>query len=210
MFKNAKRINLESFPRKEHFRYFTDIAYPYVGCTVNVDITKFLSEIKEIKRPFFLSFLYYIVNAANRVPEMRQRIYEGGIIEFDSCRSSHTVARKDGTYCYCKLDCNMPIDNFLPYAMEAHNDAKTYGNIEEGDEALSLFFLSSLPWLSYTSLIQPVPSPADSNPRISWGKYFEQNGRILIPVSILCNHALVDGIHLGEFYEELERCLNNG
>jgi len=68
-------------------------------------------------------------------------------------------------------------------------------------------FCSCVPWLSYTALVQPVPQPADSNPRITWGKYFEQNGRVLIPVSTLCNHALMDGRHLSEFYKALDKAL---
>ena len=66
-------------------------------------------------------------------------------------------------------------------------------------------FISSLPWVSYTTLVQPVPQPADSHPRISWGKYFLQEGRTLLPVSILCHHALVDGLHLAAFYQALDR-----
>ena len=66
-------------------------------------------------------------------------------------------------------------------------------------------FISSLPWVSYTALVQPVPQPADSHPRISWGKYFLQAGRTLLPVSILCHHALVDGLHLAAFYQALDR-----
>ncbi|MCI8301410.1 MAG: chloramphenicol acetyltransferase, partial [Oscillospiraceae bacterium] len=60
-------------------------------------------------------------------------------------------------------------------------------------------------WLSYTALIQPVPSPADSNPRITFGKYFTQGDRVLLPVSLLCNHALVDGLHIAAFYQNMER-----
>ena len=65
------------------------------------------------------------------------------------------------------------------------------------------YFLS----LSYSNLIQPVPIPADSNPRITWGKYFEETGRVFIPVTVLCHHALVDGVHIGRFYNNPERQL---
>ena len=51
----------------------------------------------------------------------------------------------------------------------------------------------------------PVPSPADSNPRITWGKYFERCGNVYLPVSVLCHHALVDGLHIGRFYAALDR-----
>ncbi|MEG2119877.1 MAG: CatA-like O-acetyltransferase, partial [Pseudoflavonifractor sp.] len=59
-------------------------------------------------------------------------------------------------------------------------------------------------WLSYTGLVQPVPKPADSNPRITWGKYFNQEGKIFLPVSLLCHHALVDGLHIASFYRNLD------
>ena len=44
-----------------------------------------------------------------------------------------------------------------------------------------LLFISTTPWLTYTALVQPVPIPADSNPRITWGKYFTQEGKTLVP-----------------------------
>ncbi len=56
-----------------------------------------------------------------------------------------------------------------------------------------------------TALVQPAPFPADSNPRITWGKYFCQEGRTLLPVTLLAHHALVDGIHIARFYETLDR-----
>ena len=75
---------------------------------------------------------------------------------------------------------------------------------EEKNEILDKIFITTLPWISYTSLIQPVPIPADSNPRISWGKYFCQEGKTLLPVSVLCHHGLVDGSQIGTFYSLLE------
>lgn len=77
------------------------------------------------------------------------------------------------------------------------------GGIDDGEDALALFFISSLPWFSYSALVQPVPSPADSNPRITWGRYFVQETKTWIPVSLLCHHALVDGMHLNLFFEQL-------
>ena len=42
-----KRLDMEKYPRKEHFRYFMKMAYPYVGITVNVDITSWIKKRKE-------------------------------------------------------------------------------------------------------------------------------------------------------------------
>lgn len=74
---------------------------------------------------------------------------------------------------------------------------------------LSLFFVSSVHWVSYEAILQPTPSPADTNPRITWGRYRWEGERVLLPVSLLCHHALVDGLHMARFYQNLEKELEN-
>lgn len=205
---NYKTIDMNQYNRKDHFEYFSQMAYPYVGITVNVDITDWLALVKEKELPFFHSFLYAITRAANSIKEFRQRITaEGQIIEFEKCFSSYTIALPDETYCYCQVDAHKPYREFLSHAKAEQKKAMEEENLDDGDEVLQLFFISSLPWISYTSLVQPVPAPADSNPRITWGRYFTQNDRVWIPVSLLCHHALVDGIHLARFFEKLENLL---
>ena len=108
---------------------------------------------------------------------------------------------------YCTLeDDTLPLEEYLACGRQAQAEAKARRSIQEDpEESLDKLFVSSLPWVSYTALVQPVPQPADSHPRISWGKYFLQEGRTLLPVSILCHHALVDGLHLAAFYQALDR-----
>lgn len=62
--------------------------------------------------------------AANRVPEFRRRILNGGIVEYARCRTSHTVALEDETYCYCTLESAMPFAEYLPYAKREQERAK--------------------------------------------------------------------------------------
>lgn len=203
-----KVLDMNTYKRKDHFDYFRSLAYPYVGVTVDVDITDFLEKIKEKKYPFFLSFLWCVNQACNEIPQFRQRIVNDSIVEYEYCHTSHTVSKEDETYAYCTLDARMSLDEFIQKSLPIHNQAKEEGNIEESaEEAQSLIFISTIPWISYTSLIQPVPIPADSNPRVTWGKYKEENGKVLMPVSTLCHHALVDGKHLANFYQALENKL---
>ena len=162
-----RRINMDAYPRKKHFDYFRAMAYPYVGATVKTDITDFAKAVKREGLPFFLSFCYCAARAANDVPEFRQRIEGSGIVEFSHCPTSHTVALDDGTYCYCTLRSNMPLSEYLPLAVQAQKAARQARSVEDSEEeAGSLIFVSTLPWLSYESLIQPCllytsPSPRD-------------------------------------------------
>ena len=154
---------------------------------------------------FFLAVLYAAVRAANAVPELRRRIRGDRVVEYDRCPSSHTVALPDGTYCYCRLEADRPFGEFLPYAAAEQARVKEAPSLEDGEDGESLFFVSCVPWLSYTALTQPTPTPADSNPRITWGRWHRQEGRTLLPMTLLANHALVDGIHIARFYEGLDR-----
>lgn len=204
---NYRVLDWETYPRKAHFAHFNSYANPYAGITVEVDITGFLQTCKREGYPFFLSFLYCIGNAGNAVPQLRQRVMDEQIIEMESCDTSHTVLHEDGTYGYCCLNCMQPFADYLPEAVALHEKAKTEACLEDGEEVLKLFFISSLPWVHYSSILQPTPIPGDTNPRIVWGKYKTVEGRTTIPVTLLANHALVDGIHLGNFFRALEEQL---
>lgn len=201
---NYQYIDMETYKRKKHFEYFNSLAYPYVGITVNVDITELLKVIKEKKLPFFLTICYCVSQSANQIAPFKQRIMDNQIVEFDYCRTSHTVALSDGTYCYCDLNSDCSFEDYISDAAQEQERAKQKNSIsEDKEEVLDKIFISSIPWVSYTAIINPTPVPADSNPRITWGKYFTQNDRVLLPVSVLCHHALVDGLHISKFYDLL-------
>lgn len=195
------KINMDTYPRKKHFEYFRSLQNPYAGMTVNIDITNLLTEIKKRKLPFFLTVLYLAVDAANQIPELRQRLHEEGIIQYDRCEASYTVALEDETYGHCRLDFFQPFEKFLADARCRQSLAMKNPTIEDEEEIDSLYFVSSVPWISYTALFQPTPYPADSNPRITFGRYFCQENRVLLPLTLLVNHALADGRHIARFFE---------
>ena len=204
---NYRLIDWERYPRRAHFEYFHAMPDPYAGVTAQVELTPFFTVCRRDRLPFFLSFLYCAGRAANAVPQLRQRIVDGRPGEFSTCDTSHTVMREDGTYSYCRLNCMQPFEDYLPAALTAQAQAKACGGLDDGEDALSLLFVSSLPWINYAALRQPTPVPADSNPRLTWGRYGEENGKILMPVTLLVNHALVDGSHIAQFYAALDEAL---
>lgn len=200
-------IDLTDDPRKAHFDYFRSLAYPYVGVTVPVDVTALCALCKARGWSFYLAFLHAATFAADGVPELRRRILDGRIVEYDACPSSHTELLDNGAYCYCTLrhDRGLPLEAWLAYAEQTRKACREKASIAEDEDVLSEYFISALPWLPYTGLIQPVAGGDESNPRISWGKFEpDAQGRCRMPVSILAHHALADGLHLSRFYENLE------
>ena len=196
-------ISLEQNPRKDHFAYFSAMQNPYVGLTAEVDVGPLLDACHRNGWPFSLAMVWCTGRAANSVPALRQRILNGSIVEFDCCETSHTVLRPNGSYAYCTLDPMQQFTAFLPEAKKQQTEVIANGGIDDGEDALGLLFLSSIPWLHYTAITQPTPVPADSNPRITWGKYEMRDGRLSLPVTLLVNHALADGLHIAQFFDAL-------
>ena len=201
-----KRIDMATYPRRDHFEHFYGMAYPYVGVTVEVDVTALLTLCREKGYSFYLMVLHAVALAADEVDEFRRRIDDGGIVEYDECPTSHTELKPDGTYAYCTLHHHMPLADYLAKAEAARAAVRESGSIEEEDDVQSMYFISTLPWLHYTQLVQPVACGEESNPRITWGKYQpDAAGRMMMPLSVLVHHALADGLHIAQFYEVFDR-----
>ena len=196
-----KYIDLETYPRRSHYEFFKAMAFPYVGLTANVDVTNLLAAAKNHGGSSFLACLWAAATAANAVPELRQRIVGDRIVEYDHCDTAHTVALPDKTFCNCATDCRRSFEEFLTYGKQCQDEAKTrHGFVQPGTDETRLIFVSCVPWVAFTQVIQPAPIPGDSNPRIVFGKFFKDNEKTLMPLSIQCNHALVDGWHISEFF----------
>lgn len=199
-------IDMESYPRRQHFAYFSSLQYPYVGVTNDVDVTELVRFCKDRNYSFYLVFLHLAARAADSIPEFRRRIRNNEIVEYEECPTSHIELLEDNTYCYCTLRHNMVLDEYMAYAQAARAQCRQKGSIEEDSDAESMYFISTLPWLHYTALIQPVAGGEESNPRITWGKFREDyQGRKQLPVTVLAHHGLVDGIHIAQFYQNLEK-----
>jgi chloramphenicol O-acetyltransferase type A len=48
----------------------------------------------------------------------------------------------------------------------------------------------------------------DSCPKFSFGKMTDEKGVKKIPMAVHVHHGLIDGHHLGLFFEEFERLMN--
>lgn len=196
-------VDMAADPRGGQFAYFRQMVDPFAGVTAAVDITDFLAALDG--RPFFLSLLYAVTRAANRVPQLRRRILDGRVVEYDWCSPSYTLMKPDGVYVYSLIEGERTYGDFIAEGQRQQALPLDRGTLTEDGDSLGNFFVSCLPWLDYLQVKHPVVSADDSNPRISWGRYTERGGRVTLPVSIFVNHALADGLHIAQFYSCLDK-----
>jgi chloramphenicol O-acetyltransferase type A len=86
---------------------------------------------------------------------------------------------------------------------EAFARARQHPNQEFRGGLDDRFFLTHLPWLSFTGIQHPFTPEYASIPLISTGRSFRSNGAELLPIAVQAHHALVDGMHVARMLEHL-------
>lgn len=66
-----QEIDLETWPRKEHYLHFTQQAKCFVSITKDVDVTQLRAAAKTCGRSFYIAFLYVICKVINRHGEFK-------------------------------------------------------------------------------------------------------------------------------------------
>ncbi|WP_456008709.1 CatA-like O-acetyltransferase [Clostridium butyricum] len=46
-------------------------------------------------------------------------------------------------------------------------------------------------------------------PMVTWGKFFEENNKIIMPLTIQVHHAVADGYHCSLFFSDVEEISRN-
>jgi chloramphenicol O-acetyltransferase type A len=204
-----KYLDIENWNRKQHFHHFKNLVDPYFGVTVNVDVTKNLQKSKEQNQSFFVTYLHACLKALNSIENFKYRIKEDRVAICDIIHASATIARKDYTFGFSFINYSDDFKefncNFLKEKERILNSTDLFSPINSDD----CIYCSALPWFSFTSQKEPDSGVKNGSvPKLSFGKTFVENDRIKMPVAISVNHALVDGYHIGLFFEEYQRQLD--
>lgn len=203
-------IDLEKWPRKEHFEFFHKMDYPQFNVCMNIDVTHFLHFVKEQHISFYYAMVFAATQATNAVVNFRYRIRGDKVILHDKIIASFTDTVKDSDlFKIVTVDVNDDIILYSQLAKEKSEQQKEFIIYENAEVRDDLIYCTCTPWFSFTQLTHPIAiNKDDSVPKISWGKYFHEGDRVLLPFSIQANHALVDGVHAGKYIEELQKYLN--
>lgn len=199
-------IDLESWPRRRHFELYRGLDYPHVGLCANVDISAFRAAVREQGLSFALAAAYVLARAANELPEFRLRIRGNQVVEHEVVHPSFTVLNEQELFSFCTVPYRAALAEFAPLAAERMAQVQAAPVLSDEPGQDDLLFMTGLPWVSFTSILHPIHMhPADSVPRIAWGKFFDQEGRTLMPVAVQVHHALMDGLHIGRYYQRIQQ-----
>ena len=205
----ASEIDMASYPRRALYEHFLTFEIPVVTRTVQLDVTSLMKFIKSNQYRFSTVIGFIITRAANHVPELRHRIQDGRLVEFNKIIPSYTILSKDKHVFFSK---GVFTDNFQNDYWEnlAINENAAKGLEQNlGFNNQGQLFITINPWNSFTSLQFPYSKKIDSMPVFAIGKMYNEGDKIKAPFALQNHHSLTDGYHIGHFLDILEKHLND-
>lgn len=205
-----KVIDKEKYYRKGVYRHFTQDCKCSVSMTARVDVTELVRHSKTQGSKFYIDFLYILSKVLNSREDYRMGyIWQTDeLICYDAINPTQYVFYEDTETCtpvYTNYYENY--DEFYRNALADLERAKKSGEYGlDSENHPNWFDASFISWLSYDSLNIELPDGyLYFLPIVNWGKYREENGRLLMPVTIRMNHAVADGFLIANVYRLLEK-----
>ena len=204
-----KVIDKEKYYRKGVYRHFTEDCKCSVSLTARIDVTELAAYSKKTETKFYINFLYIISKVLNSRDDykMQYKWDTDELIVYETINPTQYIFHEDTETC-------------TPVYTTYHEDYRKFyenasGDIEKAKETREYmldaaghpnwFDASYISWLSYDSLNVELPDGyLYYLPIVNWGKYREENGKLMMPLTIRLNHAVADGYLISNIYRLLE------
>ena len=200
-------IDVETWDRREYFDAYRGADFPYINIGAHLDVTSLLKFSDERDLSSYLALVFAAHHVAERIPNFRYRIKDGQPIMTESMCPSFTYL-PEGRELFISVTIEF-VDDVLEFHERAKNAAIRQGadpGLKDHRGRYDIIMYSGVPWIQYIHIVRTIAKIGiDSNPKISWGRYFRENGRMLVPFSVQVHHGLMDGFHVGRYFEELQR-----
>lgn len=199
-------IDVENWDRKEFYRHFINEVVCSYSVVVNIDITNLKGQ------RLYPTMIWLLTKTVNDMPQFRTALSEEGVGIFDDMHPMYTVFNKEnknfsGIWSYFSED-------YGEFLKSYESDTAMYSTStryapKEGTP-LNAFNISMIPWLEFTSFNANVYDEGKFLlPIFTMGKYFEREGRRMLPLAIQAHHAVCDGYHIGLFVQKLQEYIDS-
>lgn len=202
----AALVDLERWGRASHAGFFQRFTDPHFNVVAEVSLGPMLEVAAARGSSAFIAMLYATTRAANELYALRLRLREGVVVLHPRVHPSFTLRVDAEHFNYCGADYNDDYATFEQGVRAAIDQKRGDRSLRAEAEARDdLLFVSSLPWLRFTSIQHAAMDPRrDSFPRITWGRFTPTAAGTVAPLSLQGHHALMDGIHTAMFFRRVE------
>ena len=203
------RVDLATWHRAEHFRYFRTFDRPHFSLTSRVDVTQLMKAKTDRGLSPFRACLWAIGAGIHAVPALCLRFDGDAVWSFPRIVLSPTIPMEDGRFGFGYFDWQPDFKGFDAEAEAIIAAVRSGQAFAPGDgSGLALAYMSCLPWIDFTSLDNALRSADDCIPRFGWGKIVPKGDGYDMAVGIQVHHALVEGADVGQFFNAMQDALN--
>ena len=205
----AEYLDLTNWARRDLFEFFRSYDNPYFNVCAKVDITKLVALVRE--RPgvrISLALHYFSLRVANEIEPFRYRLKDEKVFVYDVVSGGTTVLLPNESFAYAYFEYEPDFEKFLSDMGKAVDDVRNGSGVLKPTMRDDVIYHSTLPWISFTSFAHArKKGRGDSVPRIVFGKFAKEDERVMVPISVEVHHALMDGLHVGRYFNRLEEAL---
>lgn len=205
----AKYLDVTNWARRDLFEFFRGYDNPFFNVCTRLDVTSLLALLRDCPDvSVSLTYHYFALRIANQIEPFRYRLRDDRVLVHEVIHGGTTVLLPNESFAFAYFNYEKDFGKFIGAAQQAVNVIRSGEGIfkpEAGDDRIHF---TTLPWVSFTSFAHARNwNAGDSVPKIAFGKFFKENERILLPISVEVHHALMDGLHVGRYLTRLEEAL---
>ena len=207
-------IDLQFWPRGQIFYYFSQMAPTGYSLTVNMDVTQMKDTLKKAGLKFFPAYLWLATKNLNSQMEFKIAQQDSVLGYFDKLTPLYASFHEDDhTF---SLMWTEYTDDFLSFYRAYITNQNRFGDVHgilsqpQTPPPENAYTVSCVPWVEFNHFaVHSYENKPYYFPSVEAGKFFEKDGRLLMPLSITCHHATTDGYHIRLFLESLQEDMNN-
>ena len=202
-------IDLHTWPRREQFHYFSQMAPTGYALTVQLDVTKMKVALNHANLKFFPAYLWLVTRLLSQQQEFCIAEKDGQIGYYDHLTPLYAhFHEEDKTFSF--LWTPYDDDFFAFYDAYLHNQKRYGGNCgilaQPELPPPNAYTVSCVPCVSFQHFsVHSYENKPYYFPSVEAGKFKRENDRLLMPLSITCHHATTDGYHISLFWSNCRR-----
>ena len=201
-------IDRTKWGRSEYFDHY----FSQVPCTYSVVFKLDITRLRQQGQKLYPTMLYHIAAEVNSREEFRTAINgEGQLGVYDQMHPCYTIFHKESETFSNLWTAYTP--DYTAFCKAYQQDMDEYGDnlglSAKPETPENTFPVSMLPWASFEGFNLNLQKGYDYLlPIFTMGRYYEESGRILLPLAVQVHHAVCDGFHVCRFVNSLQARLD--